>query len=75
MFTLHNGEWREYIQKNGANFDAVITDPPYGTGEHTRQDGEITKTRQDWDVWNFEWFEHVKHLRGAFFIPPALVLS
>jgi len=75
MLTLHNGDWREYIQRNGANFDAVITDPPYGTGEHMRQDGEIMKTRQDWDVWNFEWFEHVKHLRGAFFIPPALVLS
>lgn len=55
--------------------DAVITDPPYGTGEHTRKNGEITKTRQGWDAWDFRWFEYVKHLRGAFFIPHTLVLS
>ncbi len=75
-YKLHKGDWRDYIRNHGVNnISAVITDPPYGTGEHTRQDGEIIKSRQKWDVWDFSWFEPVKNLRGAFFIPPALVLS
>ena len=57
------------------SIDAVVTDPPYGTGEHTRHNGEITKTRQKWDEWDFRWFENVRNLRGAFFIPPKLILS
>jgi DNA modification methylase len=54
--------------------DAVITDPPYGTGEHARLDGEITKTRAEWDVWDAEMLKGIDG-RVAMFLPPQRLLE
>jgi len=54
--------------------DAVITDPPYGTGEHTRLNGEITKTRAEWDVWDSEMLKGIDG-RVAMFLPQDRLLE
>ena len=76
MIDLRLGDCLEILPTLADNsVDAVITDPPYGTGETARKNGKITRTRQEWDNWNFDWFDYVKHLRGCFFVPSKLILT
>src|ERR1019366_8464327 len=63
--TLYNAD-SEAMELPAA--DAVITDPPYGTGEHTRLNGEITKTRAGWDVWDAKMLKGIVG-RVAMFLP------
>lgn len=53
--------------------DAVVTDPPYGTGERLRVDGEFVDTRQWWDKWNAGWRKQVGDVPSIYFCPPKLV--
>lgn len=61
-----------------ASVDAVVTDPPYGTGEWLRHEagaGKVPKakhSRSAWDVWDMAWLDEARRVcRGpiAFFLP------
>ncbi len=49
--------------------DAVVTDPPYGTGERLRVNGKFADTRQSWDEWRTDWMSHIESLPCAIFCP------
>ena len=70
MFTLHNGDCLEY---DIPPFDVAIVDPPYGTGERLRVDGEFVNTIQEWDVWDTRWLDRLKGYPLAFFCPPQRI--
>jgi site-specific DNA-methyltransferase (adenine-specific) len=55
--------------------DAVVTDPPYGTGERLRIEGEFVNSRQEWDVWDLEWLKFIEGLPVAFFCPPQRIID
>lgn len=69
---LHLGDCRD-ILPTLPNVDAFITDPPYGTGEHLRVNGEFVKTRQEWDEWDCGWIALIGGASLAFFCPPKRV--
>jgi len=72
--TLYVGDCLEVMPGIAdGSVDAVVTDPPYGTGEHIRINGEITKTRQPWDTWNTSWLDLLHVLPVAFFCPPKYI--
>ncbi|NOY92104.1 MAG: site-specific DNA-methyltransferase [Deltaproteobacteria bacterium] len=64
--TIYHGDCREVLP--GIEADAVVTDPPYGTGERLRVDGEFARTGQGWDEWRTDWLPQLK--AGAVFCPP-----
>lgn len=59
-YTLYQGDCLE-ILPTLANVNAIITDPPYGTGEHIRVasgTGRNFRSKHhiaDWDKWSLEW--------------------
>lgn len=67
--TIHHGDCREVLP--GLEFEALVTDPPYGTGERLRVGGEFADTRQAWDEWNVEWLPRAES--GAVFCPPRRI--
>lgn len=48
-------------------FSAVVTDPPYGTGERLRVDGEFVTTKAEWDLWDPSWIALAKDTPCAMF--------
>jgi len=61
-----------------ASINAVVTDPPYGTGQWLRMEsgcGSVPKakhSREQWDVWDTKWLDEARRIsRGpiAFFLP------
>ena len=70
-YTLHLGDCLEYMKSMpDKSVDAVITDPPYGTGERLRVDGIFINTKQDWDVWDPIWLSFCEDIPTAYFCPP-----
>lgn len=68
--TIYHGDCLEVLPHISG---AIVTDPPYGTGETGRDEaGAIQETRQAWDKWQPEWIGD--HERVAMFIPPAELL-
>lgn len=73
------GDCREIMASMpAASVDAIITDPPYGTGEWQRPEsglGRVPKakfSRAEWDVWDPTWLDEARRIsRGivAFFLP------
>lgn len=60
------------------SIDAIITDPPYGTGQWLRMEqgaGSVPKakySREPWDVWDTRWLDEVRRICFgpiAFFLP------
>jgi len=69
--TLYLGDCREMMPMKA---DAIVTDPPYGTGETTRQNGEITRTRAEWDVWEPAMLKGMNG-RVVLFLPQTRLLE
>jgi site-specific DNA-methyltransferase (adenine-specific) len=66
-----------------ASVDAVVTDPPYGTGQWQRaesgagRDPKAIHVKAEWDVWDTFWLdESLRISRGpvAFFLPNEQLL-
>src|SRR5262249_33187073 len=57
--------------------DAVITDPPYGTGWITggKRQGEFTASasKLEWDKWDSSWLQHCSANTFAVFAPDGKV--
>jgi len=57
------------------SIDAVVTDPPYGTGKLETKGGSYkvkpTKARFEWDTWNIAWMALVSAPCMAVFTPPT----
>ena len=70
--TLYLADCREVLPTL-PKVDAVITDPPYGTGERLRVGGEFVNTRQEWDEWDSAWIALIGGAALAFFCPPKRV--
>lgn len=70
--TLHLGDCLDFLPTI-AGADVVITDPPFGTGERLRVDGEFANSRQEWDVWDLGWLNFLDGLPVAFFCPPQRI--
>ena len=74
--TIYHCDCRDILPSLKA--DAVVTDPPYGTGETRSVGGRLSKggrivtTRQDWDVWWDGWLDAFDdHRPVALFSPPS----
>lgn len=50
--------------------DLVLTDPPYGTGERLRVDGEFVATKHSWDEWSSDWLDLIEFSAAVIFVPP-----
>lgn len=72
MIDLRLGDCLE-ILPTLTGVDAIVTDPPFGTGERLRFDGEFVNTRQEWDVWDLGWLNSFDGLPVAFFCPPQRI--
>lgn len=53
--------------------DAVITDPPYGTGETLKAHGVQYHSCQEWDTWSTRWVECIEARTFAVFCPPKML--
>ena len=54
--------------------DAIVTDPPYGTGRWTRRGGGPSHSVEPWDAWDTAWLDQaIRVCRGpiAFFCPAS----
>jgi site-specific DNA-methyltransferase (adenine-specific) len=80
-----HGDCRQVLPTMTAgSVDAIVTDPPYGTGEWLRHEagaGKVPKakhSRSAWDVWDTAWLNEARRVcRGpiAFFLPTREVGS
>ena len=74
--TLYLGDCREILPIL-PRVDAVITDPPYGTGwvKGGKSVGvfEAAHERPDWDVWETDWLQLCQTSRFAIFCPVGRV--
>ena len=68
MLTLHNCDAYSWLRTApSASVDAIICDPPYGTGGWQHTGGRVpTKVKTEWDQWDHSWLEDgVRVSRGA----------
>lgn len=70
--TIYHADCRD-ILPHLPKVDLVLTDPPYGTGEHLRIGGELIKTRQWWDCWDTAWMGLAAFRAAIAFIPPQRI--
>jgi site-specific DNA-methyltransferase (adenine-specific) len=73
--TLHHGDCLEVLRGlPDGSVDAVVTDPPYGTGKlETRGAAyKVKPQRADfaWDTWDSSWMSGVVAKCMAIFVPP-----
>jgi site-specific DNA-methyltransferase (adenine-specific) len=74
--TLYLGDCREILPTLG-KFDAVVTDPPYGTGcgpRGGRTAGSIdfeSSPDLPWDQLSMDWLDHLPNVPAAVFCHPA----
>lgn len=70
---LHLGDCREVLKGlDAGSVDAVVTDPPYGTGAWLRPAGgagsdcRAEHRLEDWDCWSTDWLNEAERVsRGA----------
>jgi len=71
-------------EREAGSVDAVVTDPPYGTGAWKRQtsgagsDPTAKLIREKWDVWTEDWIEQARRVARCafgFFIPWSVRLK
>lgn len=77
--TIIHGDCREVMAgMPDGSVDAVVTDPPYGTGEWQRPEPGLGKrpkakfTKAEWDVWDTAWLDHARRVCSGpimFFCP------
>lgn len=77
--TLYHGDCLEVLRAlPDGSVDAVVTDPPYGTGNWERpeagagKDCRAVRNLEEWDTWDFRWIDEALRVsRGpvAFFVP------
>jgi site-specific DNA-methyltransferase (adenine-specific) len=67
--TIFHGDCREILPRLEP-VDLVLTDPPYGTGERIRRNGEYENTRQWWDNWDSSWMQQIQFRAVVAFVPP-----
>lgn len=61
------------ILKDRISVDAVVTDPPYGTGKLEMKGGHLVNPKRanyEWDVWDESWIDLVNSKCFAVFTPP-----
>jgi site-specific DNA-methyltransferase (adenine-specific) len=82
-FTVLVGDCRKLMQDMpDGSVDAVVTDPPYGTGAWFRpgngrgRDPRAVPKKEHWDVWSTDWLDQAwriaKHAVGLFAPPRQL---
>jgi site-specific DNA-methyltransferase (adenine-specific) len=74
---LWHGDWRDVLP---LECDAVVTDPPYGTGAWKRDsegmgsDCRASLVKEDWDRWDASWMDEVGDVTIGLFLPrPDLI--
>lgn len=69
IITVHTGSCINVMRgMELQGFDAIVTDPPYGTGARRRSKRgdmtSLTTLRAQWDVWDVAWVYHAAPLLG-----------
>lgn len=76
--SLYLGDCREIIPTLG-KVDAVVTDPPYGTGKLCTNGGsyKVKPEREtyEWDVWDASWIDATGTCPKAVFTPPGRLVE
>lgn len=81
---IHTGDCMDVMAGLPSNsFDAVVADPPYGTGAWLRaesgsgRDCSAVHRREAWDEWSLEWLDEAWRLAGCVctFVPNSRAAS
>lgn len=73
-WTVYHGDCLEVLPTL-SGVDAVVTDPPYGTGAWKRaaagsgKDCRATMQREEWDEWDASWVDRTDAPVVGFFLP------
>ena len=72
LFTLHHGDCLDILRSlPSGSVDAVVTDPPYGTGAWLREksgagrDCRAVHSKEAWDVWDTAWLDEAWRVSGG----------